>query len=155
MADLGGGERQGRLDLQLDAGAHRGGDGDRADVLALGGGWLGADDRVDGSTEVLEQLVDVEGDSPDRHVDHGGLVDAEVDPAAFDLADDAPDVRGDGAGARVWHQAARSEDAAEPADEAHHVRRRDGDVEVEPAALDPLDEVIAASIVSASLFGLA
>ena len=46
------------------------------------------------------------------------------------------DVRRDGADLRVRHQAARAEDLAELADDAHRVRRGDHDVEVHEAFLD-------------------
>ena len=47
----------------------------------------------------------------------------------------------------LWHQAAPAEDAPEATDGAHHVRRREGDVEVEPAGLDSLGQVLAADFV--------
>ena len=42
----------------------------------------------------------------------------------------------DGAGLGVRHQAARTEHTAQFTDLAHHIRRGDGDIEIEPAALD-------------------
>jgi hypothetical protein len=54
-----------------------------------------------------------------------------------------------GADARVGHLALRSEDAAQAADDGHHVRRRDGDVEVGEALLDALGEVLGADDVGA------
>ena len=52
-------------------------------------------------------------------------------------------------GLRVRHQAAPAEDLAEPADHAHRVGRRERDVELEPAGLDLLDQVLAADLVGA------
>ena len=52
-------------------------------------------------------------------------------------------------GLGVGHEAAAAEDAAQLADHAHHVGRREGHVEVEPAGLDALDEVLAADLVRA------
>ena len=42
---------------------------------------------------------------------------------------------------------APAKDAAKPADDAHHVRRRECDVELEPAGLDALGDVVAAHLV--------
>ena len=67
----------------------------------------------------------------------------------LDLADGAVEVERDRAGLGVGHQAAPAEDAAEPADLAHHVGRRERDVELQPAGLDLLDEVLAADLVGA------
>jgi hypothetical protein len=52
------------------------------------------------------------------------------------------------------HQAARPEDSAELPDLAHHVRRGDRHVEVDPAALDLLD-VVGADEVGPGLLRLA
>ena len=57
----------------------------------------------------------------------------------------------DRAGARVRHQPAAAEDAAEAADLAHLVGHRDGGVELEPAALDLLHQIVDAGIVGAGL----
>ena len=141
--------------IEADARAHRRGDVQGADVLALGAGRLGAHDGVDQRAQVLHDLVFVEADFADRHVDHAGLVEAELDAAALDLFDGAADVGGDGARARVGHQPARAEDFAEPTDRAHHVGRRHGDVEVCPARLDALDQIVRADDVRASRFGFA
>ena len=56
---------------------------------------------------------------------------------------------GHGAGLRVRHEAARTEDLAETADLAHEVGRGDGGVEVGPAAGDLLDQVVGADEVGA------
>ena len=53
-------------------------------------------------------------------------------------------------GLGVGHQATTAEDLAQAADHAHHVRRREGDVEVDPAGLDALDEILAADLVGAA-----
>ena len=52
-------------------------------------------------------------------------------------------------GLGVRHQAAPAEDLAELADQAHRVGRRERDVELEPAGLDLLDQVLAADLVRA------
>ena len=66
------------------------------------------------------------------------------------------DVHRDGAELRVRHQAARAEHLTEPADDAHHVGRRDHAVELEPALVgDLLGEVLGADEVGARLARLA
>ena len=69
---------------------------------------------------------------------------------AFDLAHGAADVERDRAGLRVRHETARAEHAPELADLTHLVRRRDHDVEVEPAFLD-LRDVLDADEIGAGL----
>ena len=91
----------------------------------------------------------------DRRVHDARLVDAELDLAGLDLLHGLGDVGRDGAGLRVRHQAARAEHLAEPADRAHHVRRRDDRVEIHPAAENLLDEFLAADFVGAGLLRLA
>ena len=59
------------------------------------------------------------------------------------------EVERDGPGLGVRHQAAPAEDLAELADQAHRVGRRERDVELEPAGLDLLDQVLAADLVGA------
>ena len=74
---------------------------------------------------------------------------------AFASRDGLADVERDRAGLRVRHQAARAEHAAELADVAHLIRRRDRDVEVGEAALDLRGEIGRADDVGAGLLGLA
>ena len=81
-------------------------------------------------------------------------VGAVLDLAALGVGDGLADVEGDGARLGVRHETARTEDAAELADGAHHVGRGDGDVEVEDALLDLLGEVVGADDVGAGLLRL-
>ena len=60
---------------------------------------------------------------------------AELDLAGGVLADGGADVRGDGARLGAGHQPLGAEHLTEPADEPHHVRRADGDVEIGEVAL--------------------
>ena len=83
-----------------------------------------------------------------------GLVGPELGPALLELADGGLDVEGDGAGLRVRHEAAAAEDHTELTDVLHHVGRRDGDVEVHPAALDLLDQFVASDVGGPGLEGL-
>ncbi|GAB4914601.1 hypothetical protein MAHJHV29_22440 [Mycobacterium avium subsp. hominissuis] len=79
----------------------------------------------------------------------GLLVHPEVDLAALDVGDGLGDVGGDGAGLGVGHQAARAEHPGDAAHLGHLVGRGDGGVEVQEAALDLFDQVVAADDVGA------
>ena len=73
---------------------------------------------------------------------------------ALDSLNSLGDVGSDGTGLRGRHQALRTEHLTETADNTHHVRGSDDDVEVEPVfLLDLLDEVHLADIVSAGSLG--
>src|SRR6516162_7412104 len=58
---------------------------------------------------------------------------------------------------RLWirHQSARAEDATKLSDRSHHVRRRDGDVEVEETLLYARREIRRPDDVGACLLGIA
>ena len=103
------------------------------------------------------QLVLLEAHLADRHVDERRAVEPELDAALLGVVHGLGHVVGvdDGAGARVGHQAARAEHAAEAADLAHQVALRERDVELGPAALDLLDQVVAADDVGAGLVRVA
>src|SRR3954469_16676895 len=105
----------GRVDL--DAGAHRRGEHDRAQIAALGGRRLGADELVEDGGVVLEQLAVGEGALADREVDDRGAVGAVLDLAGLRLLHGAADVHRDGADLRVGHLALRAEHASEAADD--------------------------------------
>src|SRR4051812_29500180 len=142
----------GRIDL--DAGTHGRGEGDRLDVAALGPRRLRADDLLQQRQVVAQQRAVVEARLADRQVDVGGAVGAVLDLAGLGLLHGLGDVHRDGADARVGHLALRPEDAPEPADDRHEVGRRDGDVEVGEAALDALGEIFGADDVRAGVLGL-
>ena len=96
----------------------------------------------------------------ERHLADGGLHDAgllgaELDLTGLELADRLGDVRRHRAGLGVGHQAARAEHAAQAPDHPHHVGGGDDGVELQPAALDLLGQLLAADEVRARLFGLA
>ena len=94
--------------------------------------------------EVLGDLAGFHGHLADGEVDDAGLVGAELGAALAELGDGGLEVEGDRAGLRVGHEALAAEHHTELADVLHHVRGGDGDVEVEPAALDLLDELVGA-----------
>ena len=81
-------------------------------------------------------------------------IGAVLELAALHVADGLADVEGHRAGLRVRHLPARAEDPSELADDTHHVRCGDGDVEVVESLLDLRGEVCRADDVSTGLFGL-
>jgi hypothetical protein len=127
--------------------------GDLLDVAALGAGRLQTQHLLEGGRVVLGQLLLGERRLAHDEVQVGVAVDTELDLAALDVGHGLGDVGGHRAGLRVGHQATGAEDAPEPADLAHHVRRRDDGVEVQPAAGDLLDELVGADVVGAGLTG--
>ena len=66
-----------------------------------------------------------------------GAVIAEFDAARFQLVDDARNIfrRHDGAGFGIRHQAARTQDAGDRPNFAHHWRYGDGGVKFQPAVV--------------------
>ena len=104
--------------------------------LPFADGRLRADELLDHRRVVLEQPRSSKLDLPItrwtiavRSVRYSTL-------PAFDSSTALLDVHRDRADLRVRHLARRAEDAAEPADDGHQVRRRDRDVEVVEALLD-------------------
>src|SRR5207302_819970 len=114
------------------------------EVRAFGAARLGSHDRINQRAHVLEDLVLREAYLADRRMDNARAVDAKLDAATLDLADRAPDVGRNRARTRIRHQPARTEHLSEATHHAHHVGGGDGHVEVGPAALDALDELLGA-----------
>ncbi len=85
----------------------------------------------------------------------GGAVEAKLDAAGLGLVDGLADVLAldDGAGAGAGHEAAGSEDLPEAADLAHYLLGGDGHIEIGPAVLDLLGQVVAADEVGAGVLG--
>ena len=111
--------------------------------------------RLDHRARVVAQLLAAERRLADAGLDDARLLDAELDAAGLELAHRLGDVVGHGADLRVRHQALGAEHAAEPADQTHHVGRRDHRVEVGPVLLlDLLDQVLGADGVRAGGPGL-
>ena len=81
--------------------------------------------------------LSVERDLADAGVDDARLLDAVLDLAGLRFADGVLDVERDRADLGVRHEAARTEDATELTDGAHHVGRRDDAVEVHEAFAEP------------------
>src|SRR5512133_3475883 len=138
-------------EVELDARPHRRRDGDVLHVHALRRLRLRLVDDLHDRVEVRLELLRIEGGLPERHVDDARLFDAELDLAGLLLLHGARDVHGHRADLRVRHEAAGAEHLSEPADDAHHVRRREDLVELHEAALDLLGEVLRADDVGAAL----
>jgi large subunit ribosomal protein L1 len=103
-------------------------------VQQIQGGWLEFDafgasrlrslQRVDKREQVAPNLVIGKALAPDTEVDDAGAVIAELDATALELREDSgkiADIAHYRARARIWHQTAAPQDAAEPADLAHLV----------------------------------
>src|SRR5690606_8373385 len=103
----------------------RGRDRDLLDVAALRAGRLQTQDLLQRGAVVLGELLGRERRLADHEVQVRVTVDAELDLAALDVSDGLGDVGRDGAGLGVRHEVARTEDAAETTDLAHHVGRGD------------------------------
>src|SRR5579875_402832 len=101
MATISGLSFGGGLDLrgvERHARAHGGGQGHRAQVLALGGGRLGAQHAGEQGAGILAQLVGGKRDLADRGVDQPLFVGAKLHLAGLDLRHRLGDLEGDGAG---------------------------------------------------------
>ena len=136
--------------VDLDARAHGGSHDAGADILALGSSRLGLDDRAHQSVEVVLQLLRAEGSLADRAVDDVGLVQTVLDLTSFRFLNRFDNVRSYGAGLRGWHQASWTKDFTQTANNAHHVRACDDNVEIHPATLDLLHVLVSAGIVCTS-----
>src|SRR5215204_5785775 len=147
------GDALGSLGIDVDSGAHRARQRDRADVAALRRGRLGPDDLLDDGGVVLEQLSLVEALLPDRQMDVCAAIGAVLELARLRVADGLGDVEGDGSRLRVRHFAAGPEDATELSDRPHHVGRRHRDIEVVEPFFDLFGEVGRADDVGTGVLG--
>src|SRR4030095_1316870 len=127
--------------VDVDPWAHRGRECNAVDVAALRGRRLCARGPVPERGVGLGALALVEALLAERKVDVRPAVGAVLELARLRLLDGLPDVHRHRAGLWVRHLSARPEDAAELADNAHLVGRRDRDVEVFEAFLDLLGEI--------------
>ena len=87
-------------------------------------------------------------------MDDAELIDLEVDLTGLHLADGLADLHRHRTGLGVRHQAARTQNTAQRADLAHHVRRTDDDVHVGPSALDLVHELVQTHVIGAGGLGL-
>ena len=106
-------------------------------------------DRVDQGGEVGDERIRLEARPTERVWTMPALSTLNSTRPPLTSLDRPLEVERDRAGLGVRHQPPAAEDLAEPADHAHRVGRREGDVELEPAGLDLLDEVLGADLVGA------
>src|SRR4051812_36139819 len=99
-----------RRGVNLDAWAHRGADGDAANVRSLRGRRLCTDERADECLGVVRESGLAERDLADAGVDDASLLDAVLDLATLGFANGVADVEGDRADLGVRHEAAGTED---------------------------------------------
>src|SRR6478752_2333853 len=110
---------------ELDARAHRRGERDALDVVALERGRLGLAHGLEDRGDVLGDLGGGKGTLAHADADVRGLVDLELHAAGLHGLDARGDVVGDGAGLRVRHEALRAEHASQGADLLHRLGGRD------------------------------
>ena len=111
---------------------------------------FGFDDRVDHRACVFRDLLRRERSFADRHVHIAGLVDLELNASGFYFLDRPGRVVGHRAGLRVRHEAARTEHFAQLSDLAHGFGRRNGHVEIRPAFVALLDQILVPDMLGAS-----
>src|SRR5690606_3123102 len=97
-------------------------------------------------SDVLDELLGRKRLLAHDRVDVSAAVVAELDLAGAELSDDLGDVVRARARLGRWHLAVRSEDATQLSNVTHHRRMRDRDIEVEPAILDLLGEILASHL---------
>ena len=135
------------LEVNFNAGAHRGCESAALHVSTLEGLGFELGDRIQHLCSILIDLLGSEGDLAYASVHNAGLVDLEVDLTALDVLDGVTDFHGNGAGLGVRHEAAGAEDLTEGTDLRHNGRGADDDVDVGPTALDLLDVFVETCIV--------
>ncbi len=85
-----------------------------------------------------------------------GLIDAVFNLTCFNIGDRLGNIHGNGAALGVGHQALRSENAADTANNAHHIRGCDANIESKPVfGLDLLYHILIAYEICAGLEGFA
>src|SRR5204863_3798559 len=89
-------------------------------------------DRLHQRGDVVLDLLLAEANLADRHVQQPSLIVAKLDSATTHFADGTRQIIGRNDRATLWvrHQAAWPELTPNPADLAHHVRRRNRDIEI-------------------------
>src|ERR1044071_4769527 len=103
----------------FNAGAHCRGEMNAFDVFALGGRRLGANNALEEYTNVLFQLLLVEGAFAEGGMNDPALVDAEFDLTGLYLGYGLCNIHRYSTAFRVRHQATGTEDTAKTTELAH------------------------------------
>src|SRR5579884_195053 len=142
---------EGAGNIQADARPHCGRQRNRTDILTLGARRLGPGNGIDHGSQVLEKLLRLKRNLANGRVNDADLVDSELDPTLANLVDTASQVARDGLTPSVGHEPPWTQYSGHLLDDLglHHVGRRQRDVEVEPAPLNPFNEVLAAHEIGA------
>ena len=111
-------------------------------IRSLDAVWARPNDGLNDRAGIFLDLDGSESEFADRHVDVAGLVGLELDAPGFDFLDGARRIVGDRAGFGIGHEPSRPQHLAELAHFAHGLRRSDGDVEIGPAFLAFLDQIV-------------
>src|SRR5258705_2974812 len=145
-------EPQARV-IHDDAGTHRRRERDLLEEHAFRGGRLHLLQVCEQGQQILFQLRRVERRLADRAVHDARLVGAIAHLTGLRVLHRVRDVRRDRADLRIGHEAARSQDLSELADDAHRVGACDRHVKIELAFRDLLGEVVEPHDVGASGLG--
>lgn len=136
--------------VELDAGAHGGGEYEALNIGTLRRCGLCLNDSVHQSVEVLADLFFAEADLTDGAVADVGLINAVFNFTCFDIGDCLCNIHGDGAALGVGHQALRAENAADSTDNAHHIGSCNADIKTEPVfGLNLFDHIFIADEIRA------
>ena len=141
--------------VDLDARAHCGSCNAASDVLTFSSSRFCSVDGADKSVVVVNKLFCAEGNLADRAVDDVGSVKTILNLTSLSVLNSLSNVRCNSAGLRGRHETLRTKYSTETANDTHHVRGSDNNVEIEEVFfLDTLNHIHTAYIVSASLFSL-
>ena len=136
--------------VDADAGAHGRSNDAGLDILTLGRSGLSLDYSVEQGVEVLTELLSAEGSLADGAVDDVGLVETVLDLTGLSLVDSLGDIGGNRACLGAGHKTSGAENLTETADETHHIRSSDSDIEIhESLALDLSNKILSADDLSA------
>src|SRR5512133_2338397 len=143
--------------VYADAGRHGRGERDATDVDTLRTRRLGTVDRIHQGAKVVHDLTRRKAGLADGNVQVTGLVNLELNAAQACFTDHARQVvrLHDRGGLWVRHETARAQDTAEAANLAHHLRRRDRYIDVNPTALALGDQVVETDKSGSGLLGQA
>ena len=136
--------------VELDAGAHGGGEHEALDVGTLGGSGLCLDDSIHEGVQVLSELFLAEAYLADGAVADIGLINTILNLTGFNIGNSLGNIHGNGAALGVGHQALRAEDTTDAADNAHHIGGCYADIESKPVfGLDLLYHILITYEISA------